>query len=155
MIVASDINVDRGGATHTDCGFARPPFRHFCQEKPQITAFTSGRSLEQTTASVMSPRGRLRRLRRKALARGCAALIIALVLCPFTAPFASYDPNASPIGLLAQDGSLLDIACDKAVSVAAAAVTVSAFADVVPLTCIDQTGTTTDLLLLRSMVLRV
>jgi hypothetical protein len=78
------------------------------------------------------------------------------VLCPFTAPFASYDPNASPIGgLLTQDGSLLDIACDKAVSVAAVSVTVSAFAQAAPLTILIEPGATVDLLLLRSMVLRV
>jgi hypothetical protein len=104
----------------------------------------------------MSPRGYLRAVRRKTLARCCAGLIIALVLCPFTAPFASYDPHASPLGgLLTQDGSLLDIACDKAVSLAAVPVTVSAFAQAAPLTTLIERGTTVDLLLLRSMVLRV
>jgi hypothetical protein len=83
-------------------------------------------------------------------------LIIALVLCPFTAPFASYDPSASPIGgLLTQDGSLLDIACDKAVSVALVPIAVSAFAQSAPLTTVIERGTTVDLLLRRSMVLRV
>ena len=104
----------------------------------------------------MSTRGYLRTVRRKAFARCCAGLIIALVLCPFTAPFASYDPNASPIGgLLTQDGSLLDIARHKAVSLAAVPVTVSAFAQSAPLTTVTERGTTIDLLLLRSMVLRV
>jgi len=103
----------------------------------------------------MSPRGRLRRLRRKALARCCAGLIIALVLCPFTAPFASYDPNASPIGLLTQDGSLFDIACDKAVSPATISVTIPTFGDAVPVTTLAEAGTSGDLFLLRSMILRV
>jgi hypothetical protein len=104
----------------------------------------------------MSSVGQLRRIRRKALARCCAALIIALVLCPFTAPFASYDPNASSIGgLLTQDGSVLDKACDKAVSLDAAPVTVSASAQVAAVTSLVKIGTAVDLLLLRSMVLRV
>jgi len=101
-------------------------------------------------------RGHLRRLRRNVLARCGAGLIIALVLCPFTAPFASYDPNASPIGgPLSEDGSLLDIGCDKAVSVAAVPVTVFAFANVAAIACLSIIGTTADLLLVRSVVLRV
>jgi hypothetical protein len=83
-------------------------------------------------------------------------LIIALVLCPFTAPFASYDPNASPIGgILTQDGSVLDKACDKALSADAVPMMVSASALVAPVTSLIKTGTTVDLLLLRSVVLRV
>ena len=83
-------------------------------------------------------------------------MIIALVLCPFTAPFASYDPNASPIGgLLTKDGSLLDIGCDKAVSVAAVPVTVFAFANAAAIACLSTIGTTADLLLVRSVVFRV
>ena len=120
-----------------------------------MSVFASGSSLVDI-AAVMSPRGRLRRLRRKALARCCAGLIIALVLCPFTAPFASYDPNASPIGaLLTQDGSLFDIACDKAVSPAAISVTIPTFGDAVPVTTLAEAGTSGDLFLLRSMVLQV
>ena len=104
----------------------------------------------------MSRQGYLRTIRRKALARCCAGLIIALVLCPFTAPFASYDPNASPIGgLFTQDGSLLGIACDKAVSVDAVPVTASLFAQAASLTTVIERGTTVDLLLVRSTVLRV
>jgi hypothetical protein len=104
----------------------------------------------------MFSRGCLRTVQRRALARCCAALIIALVLCPFTAPFASYDPNASPIGgLLTQDGSVLDKACDKTVSLDAAPVTVFASAQVAPVTSLAKIGTAVDLLLLRSMVLRV
>jgi hypothetical protein len=95
-------------------------------------------------------------MRRTALARWCAGLIIALVLCPFTAPFASYDPNASPIGgVLTQDGSLFEKLCDKAVSLAAVPVTASSAGNVAPLLSVVQTGSTADLLLLRSMVLRV
>ncbi len=113
-------------------------------------------ALLKDDVSVMSTRGYLRTVRRKTLARCCAGLIIALVLCPFTAPFASYDPNASPIGgLLTQDGSLLDITCDKAVSVTALPVTLSAFTQVAPLTSVEQHATTFDLLVVRSMVLRV
>ena len=83
-------------------------------------------------------------------------MIIALVLCPFTAPFASYDPNASPIGgTLTQDGSALDKACDKAVSADAVAVVLPASAFVDPVSSVVNTGTNVDLLLLRSMVLRV
>jgi hypothetical protein len=104
----------------------------------------------------MSSRGCLRTVHQRALARCCAALIIALVLCPFTAPFASYDPNASPIGgLLTQDGSVLDKACDKTACLAAAPITVSASAQVVPLTSLVTIGTMVDSLRLRSMVLRV
>src|SRR6478672_10585904 len=104
----------------------------------------------------MSARGTLRSIRRRTLVRFCAGLIIALVLCPFTAPFASYDPNASPIGgLLTQDGSVLDKACDKAVSVDAVAVAVSALVPVAPVSTLVKTGTTIELLLLQSMVLRV
>ena len=103
----------------------------------------------------MLPRGRVRRIRRHALTRWCAGSIIALVLCPFTAPFASYDPQASPLGgFLTQDGSLLDIACDKAVSMPVLPVTVFAFAQVALLSNLVQINTTADLLL-RSMVLRV
>jgi len=104
----------------------------------------------------MFARGQLRRLRRKTFARCCAGVIIALVLCPFTAPFASYDPNASPIGgVLTQDGSLLDKACDKAVSLAAAPVSPFPFVHVGPIVSVVHTGITANLLLLRSMVLRV
>ena len=89
------------------------------------------------------------------LARCCAGLIVALVLCPFTAPFASYDPNASPIGGVTQDGSLFDIAGNKAVSTAAVWITIPTFSDAVPVTSVVQAGSSGDLFLLRSMVLRV
>jgi len=39
------------------------------------------------------------------MVRWCARFLIALVLCPFTAPYASYDLNAAPIDI--QDASLL------------------------------------------------
>jgi hypothetical protein len=104
----------------------------------------------------MTSRGELRTFRRRALAQCCAVVIIALVLCPFTAPFASYDPNASPIGgLLTQDGSLLDITCDKAPSVASLPFAVPVTAQLVPLAAVVERGTTFDPLLLQSMVLRV
>jgi len=104
----------------------------------------------------MSSRGQLRRIRRRALVRCCAGLIIALVLCPFTAPFASYDPNASPVGgLLTQDGSLLDNTGDKALSVAALPVGLFAFTQLAVLTGAVNRTTTLDLLAVRSMVLRV
>ena len=104
----------------------------------------------------MCLRGQLRRLRRKTFARCCACVIIALVLCPFTAPFASYDPNASPIGgVLAQDGPLFDKACDKTVSLATAPVTIFAIVHVAQLSSTGDAGTITNLSLLRSMVLRV
>jgi hypothetical protein len=54
--------------------------------------------------------------RRAALVRWCASLLVALVLCPFTAPYASYDLNAAPIDI--QDASLL-AAHDKDVTVIA------------------------------------
>src|SRR5689334_4693332 len=100
-------------------------------------------------------RGKLRPIRRNALARLCAGVIIALVLCPFTAPFASYDPNGSAINLLTQDGSLLDKACDKVVSADAFSMTIFGFAQVDLLTTLVTCNITTDLLLQRSMVLRV
>ena len=103
----------------------------------------------------MSPRGRLRRLRRTAFVRCCAGLIIALVLCPFTAPFASYDPNASPIGGVTQDGSLFDIAGSKAVSTAAVSISIPTFSDAFTVTIVVTASTPGDLFLLRSMVLRV
>jgi hypothetical protein len=94
--------------------------------------------------------------RRSALAPWCAGVIIALVLCPFTAPFAPYGPNASPIGcLLTQDGSLLDITCDKAPAVASLLFAVPAAVHVLPLATVIERGTTLDPVLLRSMVLRV
>ena len=72
----------------------------------------------------MSRRGWLRIGRRASVARWCACFLIALVLCPFTAPYASYDPNAAPIDL--QDGSAV-AAHDKDVTVAAAPVDLSCF----------------------------
>jgi hypothetical protein len=77
------------------------------------------------SVSVISPRGWLRIGRRASVARWCACFLIALVLCPFTAPYASYDPNAAPIDL--QDGSAV-AAHDKDVSVAAAPLDLSCFA---------------------------
>jgi hypothetical protein len=128
----------------------------FLLGKNQISEFSSGRGLEETDVSVMGPRGQLRTFRRRALAQCCAVVIIALVLCPFTAPFASYDPNASPIGgLLTQDGSLLDITCDKTPSVPSIPFAMPVAAHVVLLTAVSERGTTFDPLLLQSMVLRV
>ena len=103
----------------------------------------------------MSARGTLRTIRRRTLARFCAGLIIALVLCPFTAPFASYDPNASAISLLTSDGSLLDKACDKVVSVAASPVTDFECGHLDTLIGVVKASTLADLVLQRSMVLRV
>lgn len=103
----------------------------------------------------MSGRSTFRTIRGRALARFCAGAIIALVLCPFTAPFASYDPNASAIGLLTQDGSLVDKACDKAVSVAASAVAAVGVVPVEALGNVRNAHRKVDLLLQRSMVLRV
>jgi len=103
----------------------------------------------------MSARGTLRSIRRRTLVRFCAGLIIALVLCPFTAPFASYDPNASAISLLTLDGSLLDKACDKVVSVAASPVTDFACVHIDTLTSVFNSSTLVDLVLQRSMVHRV
>ena len=54
--------------------------------------------------------------RRAALVRWCASFLIALVLCPFTAPYASYDLNAAPIDI--QDASWF-AAHDKDVTVVA------------------------------------
>jgi len=65
----------------------------------------------------MSGHGCFRTGRRAALVRWCASFLIALVLCPFTAPYASYDLNAAPIGVL--DASLL-AAHDMDVTVVAA-----------------------------------
>src|SRR5262245_14533882 len=64
----------------------------------------------------MSHRGGLRTGRRASVTHWCACFLIALVLCPFTAPYASYDPNAAPVDL--QDGSVL-ATHDKDVTVAA------------------------------------
>ena len=72
----------------------------------------------------MVHRGWLRTGRRASVGRWCACFLIALVLCPFTAPYASYDPNAAPIDL--QDGSVVG-AHDKDVTVAAAPVGLSCF----------------------------
>jgi hypothetical protein len=104
----------------------------------------------------MWSRGFLRTVQRQALARWCAGLIIALVLCPFTAPFASYDPNASPIGsIVTPDGSVLDKACDKAVSADAVSLVHSSSAVIDPVTSLLRTDTTTVFLFLRSVVLRI
>jgi hypothetical protein len=104
----------------------------------------------------MVSRGQLRTFGQRALAQCCAVVIIALVVCPFTAPFAAYDPNASPIGgLLTQDGSLLDITCDKTPSIPSLPFAIPVAAHVVLLTAVSERGTTFDPLLLQSMVLRV
>ena len=66
---------------------------------------------------MTSHSGCLRTGRRSSVTHWYACFLIALVLCPFTAPYASYDPNAAPIDL--QDGSVL-AAHDKDVTVAAA-----------------------------------
>jgi hypothetical protein len=102
----------------------------------------------------MSGRRQIRRVPQGALGRFWAVVIIALVLCPFTAPFASYDPNGSVIGFLAQDGSLLDKACEKAVSTGLP-VAVFRFVHLGTLITTAKVSTPVDLLLQRSMVLRV
>lgn len=65
--------------------------------------------------------------------RWCASFLIALVLCPFTAPYASYDLNAAPIDI--QDASLL-AAHDKDVTVVVAP---PAAANLIALALIDTT----------------
>ena len=72
----------------------------------------------------MRPHGCFRIGRRAALVRWCASFLIALVLCPFTAPYASYDLNAAPIDI--QDASLL-AAHDKDVTVVAAPLSATNF----------------------------
>jgi hypothetical protein len=65
--------------------------------------------------------------------RWCASLLIALVLCPFTAPYASYDLNAAPIDI--QDASIV-AAHDKDVTVDAA---LPAAANLIALALVDTT----------------
>jgi hypothetical protein len=124
--------------------------------KNQNQELAPGSGFEETDVSVMPARAQLRTIRRNALARWSAVLIIALVVCPFTAPFASYDSNATPIGsLLSQDGSLLDISCDKAPLVASLFFTLPVSLAVATLAAMIDRGTTFDPFLLQSMVLRV
>ena len=68
------------------------------------------------------------------LVRLCASVLIALVLCPFTAPYASYDPNAIPIGV--EDGALLDTSHAKDVTVAAGPIAMADFIALAPVDAI-------------------
>ena len=86
----------------------------------------------------MGTRSYLRTVRRTALARRCAGLLVLLVLCPFTAPFPTCFLTAHPIGeLLAQDNGAADSACHKDVATSAG--------KMAPLVCMEAAGPATSI----------
>ena len=101
----------------------------------------------------MFRRGWFRTCRRTALARLCASALIALVLCPFTAPYASYNPNAVPIGV--EDGAFLDTLHAKDVTVAAGPIAMTDFIALAAVDAIPNVVPPVDTSTIHVVVLRV
>ncbi len=86
----------------------------------------------------MDARSYLRKVRRTALARRCAGVLVLLVLCPFTAPFPTYSLSVHPIGeLLVQDDGAVASGCHKDVATCAG--------KLAPLVCIEAAGPTANI----------
>jgi hypothetical protein len=83
----------------------------------------------------------------------CASVLIALVLCPFTAPYASYNPNAIPIGV--EDGAPLDTSHVKDVTVAAGPIAMADFIALAPVDAILNVAPPLDISSINVVVLRV
>lgn len=85
--------------------------------------------------------------------RWSAGMLIALVLCPFTAPYASYDPNAMPIGV--EDGALPDTAHAKDVTVLVGPLATPDVIELAPVCSILNVLSAVDLSTIHLVVLRI
>jgi hypothetical protein len=120
--------------------------------KSRTCGKVAGTCLEVTDSTVTLRCDRFRRGRWAVLTRCCAALLAALILCPFTAPFATYDPNAATIGV--QDGASMD-ACNKEVTVVATPMVVSDCTHVTDVALAVNAEVAFDVTGLRFAVLRI
>ena len=104
----------------------------------------------------MSTRGYVRTIPRTAFAHACAALLVILVLCPFTAPFATYSPGEVPTNESSiQGGGPSTFMCDKDVAPAAGMTDVPVLLATQRMPAIVHASSAIDHTHVRSIILRV